>query len=60
MYEGEERKKLSLDLHPEDSADCIALADIETGRRKNRWQLERQDVVTGSKMNPRGQRKRYS
>ncbi|EDU8342579.1 plasmid stability protein, partial [Salmonella enterica subsp. enterica serovar 4,[5],12:i:-] len=25
MYEGEERKKLSLYLHPEDSADCLAL-----------------------------------
>nr|QRG44757.1 hypothetical protein [Escherichia coli] len=27
MYEGEERKKLSLYLHPEDSADCLALAE---------------------------------
>ncbi|XBX21547.1 plasmid partitioning/stability family protein (plasmid) [Escherichia coli] len=35
MYEGEERKKLSLYLHPEDSADCLALAEIETVPRKN-------------------------
>ena len=31
MHDGEERKKLSLYLHPEDSADRLALAEIETG-----------------------------
>ncbi|MCP8728732.1 plasmid partitioning/stability family protein [Escherichia coli] len=36
MYDGEERKKLSLYLHPEDSADCLALAEIETVPRKKR------------------------
>lgn len=30
MHDGEERKKLSLYLHPEDSADRLALAEIET------------------------------
>ncbi|WP_244780232.1 plasmid partitioning/stability family protein [Salmonella enterica] len=46
MYEGEERKKLSLYLHPEDSADCLALAEIETVPRKN-GELYRQALITG-------------
>ncbi|EEQ6198770.1 plasmid stability protein, partial [Escherichia coli] len=47
MYEGEERKKLSLYLHPEDSADCLALAEIETVPRKKRGELYRQALITG-------------
>ena len=47
MYEGEERKKLSLYLHPEDSADRLALAEIETIPRKNRGELYRQALITG-------------
>ncbi|WP_284149724.1 hypothetical protein [Escherichia coli] len=35
MYEGEERKKLSLYLHPEDSADCLALAESKLFPGKN-------------------------
>nr|WP_242401206.1 plasmid partitioning/stability family protein [Salmonella enterica] len=30
------KEKLSLYLHPEDSADCLALAEIETVPRKKR------------------------
>lgn len=30
MHDGEERKKLSLYLHPEDTADRLALAEIES------------------------------
>lgn len=41
MHDGEERKKLSLYLHPEDSADRLALAEIETIPRKNRGELYR-------------------
>ncbi|EFO1615768.1 plasmid stability protein, partial [Escherichia coli] len=47
MYDGEERKKLSLYLHPEDSADCLALAEIETVPRKKRGELYRQALITG-------------
>ncbi|HDW3798519.1 TPA: plasmid partitioning/stability family protein [Escherichia coli] len=47
MYEGEERKKLSLYLHPEDFADCLALAEIETVPRKKRGELYRQALITG-------------
>ena len=47
MYDGEERKKLSLYLHPEDSADRLALAEIETVPRKNRGELYRQALITG-------------
>ena len=45
MYDGEERKKLSLYLHPEDSADCLALAEIETVPREKRGELYRKAVV---------------
>lgn len=47
MHDGEERKKLSLYLHPEDSADRLALAEIETTPRKNRGELYRQALITG-------------
>ncbi|VTN46483.1 mediator of plasmid stability [Klebsiella pneumoniae] len=47
MHDGEERKKLSLYLHPEDSADRLALAEIETVPRKNRGELYRQALITG-------------
>lgn len=47
MNDGEERKKLSLYLHPEDSADRLALAEIETIPRKNRGELYRQALITG-------------
>ena len=47
MHDGEERKKLSLYLHPVDSADRLALAEIETVPRKNRGELYRQALITG-------------
>lgn len=47
MHDGEERKKLSLYLHPEDTADRLALAEIESVPRKNRGELYRQALITG-------------
>ena len=47
MNDGEERKKLSLYLHPEDSADRLALAEIESIPRKNRGELYRNALITG-------------
>lgn len=47
MHDGEERKKLSLYLHPEDTADRLALAEIESIPRKNRGELYRNALITG-------------
>ncbi|CZW42388.1 plasmid partitioning/stability family protein [Enterobacter hormaechei] len=47
MHDGEERKKLSLYLHPEDTADRLALAEIESTPRKNRGELYRNALITG-------------
>ncbi|HFK5141119.1 TPA: plasmid partitioning/stability family protein [Escherichia coli] len=47
MHDGEERKKLSLYLHPEDTADRLALAEIESIPRKNRGGLYRNALITG-------------
>ncbi|MDK7100057.1 plasmid partitioning/stability family protein [Klebsiella aerogenes] len=47
MHDGEERKKLSLYLHPEDTADRLALAEIESIPRKKRGELYRNALITG-------------
>lgn len=47
MHDGEERKKLSLYLHPEDTADRLALAEIESIPRKSRGELYRNALITG-------------
>ncbi|WP_213322933.1 plasmid partitioning/stability family protein [Klebsiella aerogenes] len=47
MHDSEERKKLSLYLHPEDTADRLALAEIESIPRKNRGELYRNALITG-------------
>ena len=47
MHDGEERKKLPLYLHPEDTADRLALAEIESIPRKNRGELYRNALITG-------------
>ena len=56
MHDGEERKKLSLYLHPEDTADRLALAEIESIPRKNRGELYRNALITGLIMHQLDQR----
>ncbi|WP_244322106.1 MULTISPECIES: plasmid partitioning/stability family protein [Pectobacterium] len=43
----EERKKISLYLHPDELPDLMALAEIKTVPQKNRGALYREALITG-------------